>query len=147
MVRLFECFLCHKQFISKKWNLLRHMKFHGPAPTRYKCPICKRPFTNKQNYQRHWKNKHTDISVESETPKIVSRNPKRIYKCVLIASNIFECTRILDFMIDFLQAPSQFHQFWNNHIRVHAKFILILSLQRPFSAKIQTLNSTHFANW
>lgn len=80
MVRkLFECYVCHKNFKSKKSNLLRHLDLHGPVLKRYKCPKCRLLFQNKSNYQRHWAKKHTGISIESDEPKIIQRQVKRTF--------------------------------------------------------------------
>lgn len=79
MVRkLFECYFCHKDFKSKKSNLLRHLKLHGPIVKRYRCQECRKSFQNKQNYKRHWTEKHTKISIEPAKPKIIHRQAKRM---------------------------------------------------------------------
>lgn len=78
-LKLFECYICHTKFNSKKSNLLRHLDLHGPIVKRYKCPKCRESFQNKQNYHRHWAHKHTAISIKSEEPKIFQRhNSKRM---------------------------------------------------------------------
>lgn len=73
MVRkTFECYMCHKNFKFRKSNLLRHLSCkHGPVLKRYKCLKCQLLFQNKQNFQRHWNNKHPGISIELEEPKII----------------------------------------------------------------------------
>lgn len=76
--KLFECFICRQNFKSKKSNLLRHMRLHGPTVECYRCPQCPKSFQNKQNYQRHWADKHTDISIQPAKPTTILRQAKRM---------------------------------------------------------------------
>lgn len=74
MVRkVFECYVCHKNFKSKKSNLLRHLKLHGPIVECYKCPRCRQSFQNRQNFHRHWIDKHSNIAVQPENPILTYR--------------------------------------------------------------------------
>lgn len=76
--KLFECFICRKNFKSKKSNLLRHLNLHEPNAKRYKCPKCRKSYQNKENYHRHWAAKHTEISIEPEKAKMIEPRTKRM---------------------------------------------------------------------
>ena len=46
------CFICYKTF-RDKFNLKRHIRYHtGEKP--FKCPICRRGFTEKASMQKHY---------------------------------------------------------------------------------------------
>lgn len=72
-----ECFICHKRFGRKMYNLRRHSALHGPFLKKSKCPTCGKTFQNKANYKTHWLQIHAGNQKIMRAPVEVPAKAKR----------------------------------------------------------------------
>lgn len=72
-----ECFICHRRFGRKMYNLRRHLALHGPFLKKSKCLTCRKTFQNKANYKTHWLQRHAVNQKKMQAPVEVSAKAKR----------------------------------------------------------------------
>lgn len=77
-----ECFICHKRFARKMFNLRRHIALHGPFLKISKCTTCGKTFQNKANYKTHWLRKHAEDRNRMQNPvEVPSKATRKIKIC------------------------------------------------------------------
>lgn len=71
----FQCDVCGLMIKSKKANLERHKRLHGPIITKLKCCGCEKTFSTQYNFEIHCEREH---SKETTTVGVwVEENAKR----------------------------------------------------------------------
>lgn len=91
-----ECFICHRPFARKMFNLRRHLALHGPSLFISQCATCGKTFQNKGNYKTHWLRKH--VGKRSKTipdPVEISARATRKTRIIIAHITIAHITIIL----------------------------------------------------